>query len=185
VNVDTKTVVLVVDLQLGMFNGERLAPIHDGEALLTRVAWLLDRARDAGVKVVYVRHGGEAGSLLETDTDNWQIHPAVAPMPGEAIVDKRMPDAFADMGLGEMLAAIGARRLIVVGAQTEVCVDTTCRRAASLGFAVVLVADGHGTWDNATLTAEQIVRHTNETMDGRFARVVAMDDLGFGARGGG
>jgi nicotinamidase-related amidase len=68
-------------------------------------------------------------------------------------------------------------RLIVMGAQTEVCVDTTCRRAFSLGFSVTLVSDGHSTWDNATLTAEQIIRHTNDTLAGWFVHLVHMDDV--------
>ena len=46
------------------------------------------------------------------------------------------------------------RQEIVMGAQTEVCVDTTCRRAFGLGFDVTLVSDGHSTWDNATLLCE-------------------------------
>lgn len=102
-------------------------------------------------------------------------------MPDEVIADKRLPDAFADTTLGATLAAMGATRIVVVGAQTEVCMDTTCRRASSLGLEVVLVSDGHSTWDNATLTAAQIIGCTNGTIGGRFARVVAMDDLGFGA----
>jgi len=35
--------------------------------------------------------------------------------------------------------------LLIMGAQTEVCVDTTCRRASSLGFSATLVSDGHNT----------------------------------------
>jgi nicotinamidase-related amidase len=64
------------------------------------------------------------------------------------------------------------------GAQTEVCVDTTCRRAFSLGFSVTLVSDGHSTWDNATLTADQIIRHTNDTLAGWFVHLVRMDGVG-------
>ncbi len=65
----------------------------------------------------------------------------------------------------------GANRLIVVGAQSEVCVDTTCRRAFSLGFDVVLPADGHSTWDNDVLTASQIIAHTNRTLAQWFVRL--------------
>jgi nicotinamidase-related amidase len=57
-------------------------------------------------------------------------------------------------------------------------VDTTCRRAFSLGFEVTLVSDGHSTWENATLTADQIIRHTNDTLAGWFVRLARVDELG-------
>lgn len=179
---DVKTALLVIDLQLGMFNGAWIVPIHAGEALLTRVQALLAQARAAGAPVIYVRHAGGAGHLLEYGTANWQIHPAIAPAPGETIVEKRTPDAFHETTLSTALAATGAKRLIVTGAQTEVCVDATCRRAFSLGFEVTLVSDAHSTWDGATLTADQIIRHTNQTLARRFVRLVSSEGAAFGRR---
>jgi nicotinamidase-related amidase len=102
----------------------------------------------------------------------------IAPRPEEAIVDKRTPDSFHETTLLDELAATDARRLIVVGAETEICVDTTCRRARSLGFDVKLVADAHSTWNNDTLTAEQIIRHTNLTLSGWFVRLVHAAEVG-------
>lgn len=162
------TALLVIDLQLGMFDGAEIAPIHDGPGLLARVAARIARARQDGMRVIYVRHANPPGDLLVEGTPGWHIHPAIAPLPGETIIDKRHPDSFRETTLRAELAAAGTRRLIVVGAQTEYCVDTTCRRAASLGFDVTLVADGHSTWPNRTLTAEQIVAHTNQTLAGGF-----------------
>jgi nicotinamidase-related amidase len=175
------TALLVVDLQLGMFNGEEIAPIHAGDVLLARVQVLLAQARSAGAPVLYVRHDSGAGHLLERGTAKWQIHPAIAPAPGETIVDKRTPDSFHETTLSTELAAIGAKRLIVTGAQSEVCVDTTCRRAFSLGFDVTLVSDAHSTWNNAVLNADQIIRHTNQTLGGRFVRLISSGDAPFAA----
>jgi nicotinamidase-related amidase len=178
-----KSALLVIDLQTGMFNGERIPPIHAGDALLEHTTRALADARQAGMPVFYIRHRGPAGHLLELGTANWQIHPAIAPLPGEPVIDKRRPDSFHETSLISALEAAGIGRLIVMGAQTEVCVDTTCRRASSLGFEVVLVSDGHSTWDNATLTADQIIRHTNETLAGRFVRLAQHAELGQELRG--
>jgi nicotinamidase-related amidase len=169
--------LLIIDLQLGMFDGVRIAPIHAGEALLTRVQTLLAKARAANTQVIYVRHSARPGRPLDPSTPQWQIHPAIAPLPTETIVDKRTPDAFLETTLLETLTASGTKRLVVAGAQTELCVDTTCRRAFALGFEVVLVADGHSTWDNDVLAAEQIIRHTNQTLEEWFVRVVAAGAL--------
>ncbi|SDR52399.1 Nicotinamidase-related amidase [Rhizobiales bacterium GAS191] len=172
------TALLVIDLQLGMFNGERIAPIHAGEMLLTRVQTLLLQARHSGTPIIYVRHAGQSGHLLEHGTPNWQIHPSIAPQSGEAIVDKRTPDSFHETTLMPVLTTAGVKSLVVVGAQTEVCVDTTCRRAFTLGFDVALVSDAHSTWDNDTLTADQIIRHTNQTLAGWFVHLVPAAEVG-------
>ena len=49
---------------------------------------------------------------------------------------------------------------------TEYCIDTTVRRAFSLGYDVTLVADGHLTVDSGVLTFDQIISHHNSLLDG-------------------
>jgi nicotinamidase-related amidase len=77
----------------------------------------------------------------------------------------------------EELSTVDVKQLVVVGAQTEVCVDTTCRRAFSLGFNVTLVSDAHSTWGNDTLTADQIISHTNQTLAGWFVRTARTAEI--------
>jgi len=64
-----------------------------------------------------------------------------------------------------------AERLVICGLQSEYCVDTTTRRAFSLGYDITLVADGHSTCAGS-LTAAQKIAHHNEVLGGWFARVV-------------
>ena len=92
---------------------------------------------------------------------DWQFLPALTPAAGELVINKRASDAFYRTPLREALTARGVRHLVVTGVQTELCVDATCRRAASEGFDVTLVADGHTTEDSATLPAAQIIAHHN------------------------
>jgi len=169
--------LLVIDVQSGMFNGTRIPPIHDARLLLGRIKTVLDAARQSGTRIIYIRHCGPSGHLLEAGTANWQIHPLLAPREDEAIIDKRTPDAFHETTLMTELSAARVKRLIVVGAQSEVCVDTTCRRAFTLGFDATLVSDAHSTWDNDTLTADQIIRHTNETLAGWFVQIASTADI--------
>jgi nicotinamidase-related amidase len=169
--------LLVIDLQVGMFNGERFAPIHAGDRLLSNTQTALGWARRSGIRVIYVRHGGPAGHLLERGTQNWCIHPAIASQDGEMVIDKRTPDAFHETSLMQHPSMEGINRLIVTGAQTEVCVDTTCRRAFSLGFEIALASDGHSTWGNDTLTADQIIEHTNKTLAEWFVQLVHVDEV--------
>jgi nicotinamidase-related amidase len=171
--------LVIVDVQAGMF---AIAPaVYRGAEVLATIGRLLESARAAGAPVIYVQHDGqEAGHPLRPDAPGWPIHPQIAPRPGETVIRKRFADAFQETRLAESLAAWGVRRLVLVGMQTDYCVDTTCRRAFSLGFEVTLAADAHTTWDSSafwpgsgdSLRAEQIIAHYNRVLGDGFARVV-------------
>jgi nicotinamidase-related amidase len=156
------TALLVIDLQQGMFTAG--AEPHQGEAVLSRVAGLISRARDRGIPVLHVRHDGGAGDPLERETPGWEIHPAVAPRPGEPVIDKTRCSAFYDTRLQDELQNRGIRRLVITGMQTEYCIDTSCRAARDLGYEVVLIKDGHTTFESSVLPAERIIAHHNRTL---------------------
>jgi nicotinamidase-related amidase len=68
--------------------------------------------------------------------------------------------------------------------QTDYCIDTTCRSAASRGYRVRLAGDAHSTFDHEHLTAEQIVKHHNRVLysfpaDQGSVSVVATRDVAF------
>jgi nicotinamidase-related amidase len=157
------TALLVIDLQRGMFTAG--PEPHEGETVLSRVAGLIEQARDQGVPVLHVRHDGGAGDPLERETPGWEIHSAVAPRAGEPIIDKTRCSAFYETGLQEELQRRGIQRLIVAGMQTEYCIDTSCRAARDLGYQVVLIQDGHTTFDSSVLPAERIIAHHNRTLN--------------------
>lgn len=151
------TALLVIDMQRGLF--DQVQPPHEGDAVLGRIADLLRRARDAGVPVLHVRHDGGAGDPLERGTAGWEIHPAVPPRDGEPVIDKDRCSAFDRTDLHARLAALEVDRLVVAGMQTEFCIDTNCRAAHALGYAVILVSDAHTTFDTPSLTAAQVIEH--------------------------
>ena len=73
----------------------------------------------------------------------------------------------------------GIHKLIIAGIQTEFCVDTTTRRAYSLGYQVTLVQDAHSTWDTENITAAQIIAHHNLTLGGWFAKLCPAAEVAF------
>ncbi len=106
---------------------------------------------------------------MEVGTPDWEILPAVKPRAGEPAIRKEAPDSFHETRLQEELAARGIKRLVIAGAQTQMCIDSTVRRAVADGYDVLLAGDAHTTDDSETLPAEKIVAFFNETLDGFWA----------------
>jgi nicotinamidase-related amidase len=173
------TALVVIDVQAGLFAEPE--PVFQGADLLLHINHLLAKARSAGVPVVYLQHWSKReDSPRQHGTRAWQIHPAVAPQPGEVVIEKRTPDAFAETTLHQELQTHGIKKLIMTGIQTECCVDTTCRRACSLGYDVTLVKDGHSTWNTDLLTASQIIAHHNALLEKWFVTLKEEASITFG-----
>src|SRR5262245_52137198 len=173
----TDTALLIIDVQKGMFSEDD--PVYDGENLLTKLNTLITQARAAGTPVIYVQHNGSSGDPLEPGTEGWPIHPAIEPADGEPVVGKWTPDSFHETSLQQELEARGIKKLVIAGIQTECCVDTTCRRAMSLGYETTLVKDAHSTWNSRTLTAPQIIAHHNDALNGWFVTPRAASEIAF------
>jgi nicotinamidase-related amidase len=172
------TGLLVIDLQRGMFMDT--AKPHDGEGVLSRAAALLERARSRGAPVLHVQHdGGPDDPLLGKPGPGWEIHPDVAPRPGEPVIGKDRCSAFPGTDLDAQLKRLGITRLVIAGMQTEYCIDTNCRAAADLGYKVVLAKDAHTTFDSPVLSAHQIIAHHNRVLGGSFVELAAAGDIEF------
>jgi nicotinamidase-related amidase len=168
--------VLVIDMQSGNFASN---PVHKANDLLAKTKSVIQKARASRVPIVYIQNNGGKGDPDEYGSDGWKIHPSIAPMRGDISVRKETPDAFHKTNLFEKLESIGVRNLVVVGLQTEYCVDTTCRRAFSLGFNATLVEDAHSTWDTLILSAEQIIKHHNSVLNGLFVTLKEEKEIMF------
>ena len=72
-----RTALLVVDVQLGAFDGERCPVISGSDQLLANIAHLIEAARTSKTDVVFIQHGAPAGEVFEEGTAQWQIHPAI------------------------------------------------------------------------------------------------------------
>lgn len=155
--------LVIIDVQAGIIEGFHA---YRRSEVLDQINKLLSKARTSNTPVIYVQHDGEAGHPLEVGTEGWQIHPDIKPHEEDLIIRKRASDSFFETTLQHELERRGIEHLIVTGCMTEYCVDTTSRRAVSLGYDVTLVSDAHTTIDNKLLTAAQIIAHHNALLDG-------------------
>jgi nicotinamidase-related amidase len=163
-----KSALVIIDVQVGLV--KLLSPTLQDRVLPNIVA-LLSKARSSETPVFFIQHDGAKGHPLEAETAAWAIHPAILPLGGEQIIRKKASDSFFETKLAEELQMAEIRHLVIAGAMTEYCVDTTCRRAVTLGYDVTLVADAHLTADSSVLTAPQIVAHHNLVLNGFAAGI--------------
>lgn len=170
----TAQALIIVDVQNAMFV-ETNPPIFRGEEVLEKIRMLLETARHLNIPVIFIRHTEEQG-LFQKGSKTWEIHPNIAPLETEPIIEKRSWDAFYKTNLDRTLKAKKVRNLVLAGMQTEFCLDTTCRSAFSHGYRSRLVMDAHTTFDSDTLSAEQIITHHNRVLGGRFVTLVPAAD---------
>lgn len=178
------TALVVIDVQNGVVGNA----VRRDEVVAT-IAALVDHARAASVPVVWVQHSDDE---LERGSDAWQIVPELVPGDGEPIVHKEYGDSFEATDFDDRLADLGVGRLIVTGAQTDMCVRSTLHGALARGYDAVLVSDAHTTDDLSEWGApppEQVIAHTNlywgfQRAPGREAGTVVAADVEFSGGGG-
>ena len=68
----------------------------------------------------------------------------LAPLAGEAVVNKTTMSAFHSSGFERLIQAMGRTQLCFTGVSTNSCVEGTARDAADRGFQCVIVEDGCG-----------------------------------------
>lgn len=165
VGLGPRPALLVIDVQQYMVGPPSGSP-HEypsacgeaADAALPRIAALAEAARAAGAPVVYTRNefardGSDIGvygrkrDLLATEgwclagSEGAQIHPAVAPQPGDVVLPKRKPSAFHGTPLVGLLIDRGIDTVIVTGGSTGNCVRATAVDASSYDFRTAVVED--------------------------------------------
>ena len=139
------TAVVMIDCQNEYRDGKLVLP--GVEAALSEGGRLLAAMRDRGVPVFHIRHRGNPGGLFDPGADAFAIADAVAPAENETVIDKGLPNAFAETRLDPELRAAGRKHLIVAGFMTHMCVSSTVRGALDLGYRCTVVAGACTTRD--------------------------------------
>lgn len=151
-------VLLVIDMQAGLLNGE---PKHDLGAVIERINRLAADIRQRSGTVIFVQHCGGKGDDFEPETPGWALLSELHRDPSDVVVQKTLNDPFAGTGLAARLKEFAPERVFIAGWATDFCVDATVRSAVSNGHNVVVVSDAHTLNDRPHLDAASVIRHHN------------------------
>ncbi|GGP32691.1 isochorismatase [Streptomyces capoamus] len=133
--------LILIDFQNTYTQG--VMELDGWEASLDAAAQLLARAREAGTKVVHVINDGGEGTPYDIRAEIGQIHPKVAPVDGEPVVVKQVPNAFIGTDLADHLTA--GQDVVVAGWMTHMCVAFTAQGAFLAGHRPTVVAEASAT----------------------------------------
>lgn len=169
--------LILIDLQNDYFPGGRNALVGS-EAAATVAKKVLDKAREKHEPIVHVQHTSlrPGATFFLPGTPGSEIHPWVAPLPDEIVVQKHHPNSFRETTLLDELRSRQISRLFFCGMMTHMCIDTTVRAAADLGFQCIVVGDATATKDltfgNLTVPAAHVQAAFLAALSGLFAKVI-------------
>ena len=166
-------ILLVVDTQNLIIN-QKLYNFH---VFVSNVEKIIDTARKNNIEVIYVRHDDGAESELTKGTNGFEIYEKFKPSNEDKIFDKQVNSAFKETGLLEYLISKGEKDIIIVGLQTDYCIDATIKCGFEHGFNMIIPAYANTTVDNKFISAERTYEYYNEFMwNGRYAEYISLDE---------
>jgi len=176
--------LIVIDAQQEYFAPLGKVVLPDGPAAVERIARALAWARGGNVPVIHIVHESRRpnAATFVAGSPAVAIHPDAAPVDGEVVLTKHLPGSFTGTALEETLRAQGIERLVVAGFMTQMCVDTTTRQAAHLGFGVTVLADATAAKavagpDGVTIPADAVHRTHLGSLNGFLAVIATVDSL--------
>ena len=140
--------LIIVDVQNDYFSGGAMELVGmDGAALNCQK--LLQHFREHQAPLFHIQHlaARPGATFFVPDTDGAEIHASVRPETGESIIVKHFPSAFRDTDLHQALQQAEIDELVICGAMSHMCIDTTTRAAFDLGYQCRVISDACATRD--------------------------------------
>ena len=165
-------VLLVVDMQKGLVDEE----LYAFDTFLDRIVRLIDAARKHHVEVIYAQHDAGPGSGLSVGDSDFEIVDPVRPESGEKVFVKTINSCFGNKDFRDYLEKQEDKRLMIVGLQTNYCIDCTVKSAFERGFEVIIPERTNSTFDNDFMTAEMTYRYYNEDVWEELADAISFEE---------
>jgi nicotinamidase-related amidase len=174
--------LIVIDVQRAFDEWEAAGKRRNNPEALARIVELLAAFRGGGLPIFHIRHEGtRPGSSFLPNGSGYPVKDEAREIEGEPVIVKRVNSAFIGTDLEQQLHAANIKALVICGATTNHCVETTTRMAGNLGFDACLVRDATWTFDRVgpdgdAHAAADIHAMTLVNLNGEFARIVSASE---------
>lgn len=166
-------IVLVIDIQKGITD-ERLYQFSE---FIDNAKKIIEAARKYKIEVIYVQHDDGVGSGFSIGDNDFEIAEQVAPLADEKRFYKTMNSCFANKELAQYLQETKEDTLIIIGLQTNFCIDASVKSAFERGYKVIVPNGANSTFDNDYMDKETTYRYYNEMMwPERFAQCISVEE---------
>ena len=164
-------ILLVIDVQKALVVDE----LHECKSFLNKVKKLINVARKNSVEVIFVQHDAGKGSGFSFGDEGFEIVEEVKPVEGEKIFVKTINTCFGNKDFSEYLKQRNDKELMVVGLQTDFCIDATIKSAFERGYKVYVPQGTNSTFDNDYMEAKKAIKYFNKWIwNGTFAECISM-----------
>ena len=165
--------LIVIDIQKGITDEE----LYDFDGFIKNVTSIIDAARKNNVEVIYVQHDDGPGTGFSFGDKDFEIADQVVPEENEKIFIKTINSCFGNNDLAEYLSGSGEKDLMIVGLQTNFCIDASVKSAFERGYKVIVPKGTNSTFDNDYMDRETTYKYYNDMMwPERFASCISVDD---------
>jgi nicotinamidase-related amidase len=177
------TALIVIDVQRAFDEWEAAGRCRNNPDAVARIVDLLAAFRTRGAPIFHIRHQGtHAKSSFLPEGTGYAVKDEAREKAGEPVIVKHVNSAFIGTDLEQRLRAAGIRTLVICGATTNHCVETTTRMAGNLGFDAWLVRDATWTFDRIGPdgdhhAAADIHAMTLSNVNSEFARIVTTSEV--------
>ena len=174
--------LIIIDIQKDYFPGGACELDHP-EAAAENAKELLELFRHHELPVYHVQHISdyEGAGFFLPNTPGAEFYPPVAPQPGERVVIKHVPNAFAQTGLAQELQNSGINHLVICGMMSHMCIDTSVRAAKDYCFTITLLEDActtlNLTWSEEIIPAKTVHQTIMASLNQVFAHVMQTRDF--------
>jgi nicotinamidase-related amidase len=173
--------LIIVDVQNDYFGGGAMELVAM-DAAAACCARLLGAFREAQLPIFHIQHLSTrpGAGFFVPDTPGCEIHDNVQPQAGEAHIVKHFPSAFRDTDLHQLLQLSGIKELVICGAMSHMCIDSTVRAAFDRGYQCQLIADACATrdleFDGRKIAAADVQAAFMAALTVPFAQVISADE---------
>lgn len=163
--------LLVIDIQKGITDNR----LYNFESFIDNTKRIIDAARANQIEVIYFQHDDGPGTGFSIGDEDFEIANQVTPMDEEKVFVKDINSCFGNEAFVDYIK--NEDTLMVVGLQTNFCVDATVKSAFERGYKVIIPQGANSTFDNDYMTGEVTYKYYNDMMwPERFATCMSVED---------